>query len=103
MAPKKGSNVTKAQGLTYKGKPLNRKGNMLYYGDPNDKYIITMKILAHDKIKDLEVAKKVSIELQINDPSLKGRDKVVKKAEREGLYRALDIGTVWLESALEGS
>jgi hypothetical protein len=101
VAPKKKNGADKTKGLTYKGKPLNRKGNMLYYGNPGDKYIITLKVMANDKIKDLEVAKKVSIELQLNDPSLKGKDKVVKKAEREGLYRALDIGTVWLENALE--
>ncbi len=89
------------QGLSYKGKPLIRKGDMLYYGNPKEKYIITMKVLETETVKDLEISKKVSIELQLNNPSLRARQKVVKKAEREGLYKALDIGTIWIEDALE--
>ena len=73
---------------------------MLYYGNPEDKYIITMKVLESKMVRDLKVSTKVSIELQKNDPSLRGKEKVVKKAEREGLFRALDIATVWLEDAL---
>ncbi|MGE4283440.1 MAG: hypothetical protein AB7G87_06920 [Clostridia bacterium] len=88
------------QGLMYKGKPLTRKGDMLYYGNSADKYIITMKIQDYKTVNNLRIATKISIELQKNDSSLRGRDKVVKKAEREGLYRALDIGTIWLEDAL---
>ncbi|MCG8501571.1 MAG: hypothetical protein MJB12_14385 [Firmicutes bacterium] len=100
MASSAKKGLKKGQELTYKGKALVRKGNMLYYGNGNEKYIITMKIMESEKIKDLKVATKVSIELQKNDPSLRSREKVVKKAEREGLYQALDIGTIWLEDAL---
>ena len=31
--------------LKYKGKPLIRRGNMVYYGDPQDKYMIAKKEL----------------------------------------------------------
>ncbi len=94
-------NSKKAKGLTYKGKPLVRKGNMLYYGNSDDKFIITMKIQDNMTVKDLNVAASVSIELQHNDFTLKPKERIIKKAEREGLYRALDIGTIWLEDALE--
>jgi hypothetical protein len=100
MSMNDNKNTKKGQGLMYKGKPLTRKGDMLYYGKPDDKYIVTMKILEYETIKNLKVAAKVSIELQHNNPSLRGREKVVKKAEREGLYKALDIGNIWLEDAL---
>lgn len=101
MAANSSKGNKKAQGLTYKGKPLVRKGSMLYYGDPDEKYIITMKVLETKKVKHLNVASRVSVELQRNNPTLRGKQRVVKKVEREGLYKALDIGTVWLDDALQ--
>jgi len=95
-----GKNKKNSQGLTYKNKTLVRKGDMIYYGRPEDEYIITMKIQETKKYKDLNISSRISIELQKNDSSLKGKEKVVKKAEREGLYKALDIAAFWLEDAL---
>ncbi|NLY44358.1 MAG: hypothetical protein GX066_10470 [Clostridiaceae bacterium] len=100
MEAKEDKTNKKVQGLTYKGRLLTRKGDMLYYGNPEDEYIITMKVLDSKMVKDIKVSSRISIELQLNRPGLKGKEKVVKKAEREGLYRALEIGTIWLEDAL---
>ena len=50
----------------------------------------------------MEVATKVSIQLQLTDPDLKSRDRVVKKSEKDSLYAAMDIATVWLDRALAG-
>ena len=47
--------------LTYKGKPLVRNGNTLYYGDPSEKYVIMMQILATKPVGEIEVASKVSM------------------------------------------
>lgn len=87
-------------GLEYKGRPLRRKDNIIYYGSMADKYIIMMQILETKKIKDLDVATKVSVQLQLTDPDIKSRDKVVKRSEKESLYSAVDIASVWLERAL---
>jgi len=54
------------------------------------------------KVGDLDVASKVSVQLQLTDPAAKSRDRVVKKSEKDGLYTALDFGCVWLERALAG-
>ena len=89
-----------AKTLEYKGHPLLRKDNIIYYGSFADKYIIMMQILDTKKVKDLDVASKVSVQLQLNDPSIKSRDRVVKKAEKESLYAAMDVAAVWLERAL---
>ena len=86
--------------LEYRGHPLRRKDNLLYYGSMSDKYIIMMQILDTKKIKDLEVASKVSIQLQLTDPDLKSRDRVVKKSEKDSLFSAMDLASVWLERAL---
>lgn len=86
--------------LEYKGHPLRRKDNIIYYGSMADKYIIMMQILETKKIKDMDVATKVSIQLQLTDPDIKSRDKVIKRSEKESLYSAIDIASIWLDRAL---
>lgn len=88
--------------LVYKGHPLRRKDNLIYYGSMADKYIIALQILSSQKIGDMDIASKVSVQLQLTDPDLKSRDRVVKKSEKGSLYDAMDVGAIWLERALSG-
>ena len=92
----------KREGLMYKGHPLRRVDNLMYYDSMADKYIIMMQVLETKKEQDLDVATKVSIQLQLTDPDLKSRDRVVKKSEKDSLYSAMDISAIWLERALSG-
>lgn len=89
-----------AKALEYKGHPLQRKDNIIYYGSMADKYIIMLQILETKKVKDLDVASRVSVQLQLTDASLKSRDRIVKKSEKDSLYAAIDVAVVWLERAL---
>ncbi len=89
-----------AKVLEYKGHPLQRKDNIIYYGSFADKYIIMLQILDTTKVKDLDVASKVSVQLQLTDPDIKSRDRIVKKTEKDSLYTAMDVAAVWLERAL---
>ncbi len=89
-----------AKALEYKGHPLQRKDNIIYYGSFADKYIIMLQIMETKKVGDLDVASKVSVQLQLTDPSIKSRDRIVKKTEKDSLYLAIDIAAVWLERAL---
>ena len=91
----------KAEGLMYKGRPLRRVGNLIYYGTMAEKYIIMMQILETKPEKDLNLASKVSVQLQLTDPDLKSRNRIVKKSEKDSLYAAMDIGAIWLERALK--
>lgn len=86
--------------LVYKGHPLRRKDNIIYFGSMPDKYIIMMQILETKKVEDMEVATKVAVQLQLTDPELKSRDRVVKKSEKNSLYAAMDVASVWLDRAL---
>jgi hypothetical protein len=86
--------------LTYKGKPLVRNGNTLYYGFPSDPYVIMMQILASKEVDGVEVASKVSIQLINTDPNVSFREKIVKSSEKKGLYAAMDIAEIWLSRAL---
>ena len=89
-----------AKTLEYKGHTLQRKDNIIYYGSFADKYIIMLQIMETKKVGDLDVASKVSVQLQLTDPSIKSRDRIVKKTEKDSLYLAIDIDAVWLERAL---
>ena len=86
--------------LSYKGHPLRRKDNLIYYGTMAEKYIIMLQILDTKKVDDLDVATKVAVQLQLTDPDLKSRDRVVKKTEKDSLYTAMDVATVRLDRAL---
>jgi hypothetical protein len=88
--------------LMYKGRPLMRKDNMIYYGSMADSHIVMLQIIETKKVGDLHVASKVSVKLQLTDPTAKSRDRVVKKSEKDGLYSALDVGVIWLQRALAG-
>ncbi|MCD8332139.1 MAG: hypothetical protein LUB63_06425 [Oscillospiraceae bacterium] len=88
--------------LEYKGHPLRRKDNLIYYGSMAEKYIIMLQIMSSTPIDDLNLSTKVSVQLQLTDPDLKSRDRVVKKTEKDNLYAAMDVAAVWLERALAG-
>ena len=88
--------------LTYKGHPLMRKDNLIYYGSMADSHIVMLQVLESKKVQDMDIATRVSVQLQLTDPAVKSRDRVVKKSEKAGLYTALDVGCVWLERALAG-
>ena len=92
--------MAKTKELVYKGHPLRRKDNLIYFGSMADKYIVMLQILDSKKVKDLDVATRVSVQLQLTDPDLKSRDRVIRKTEKDGLYPAMDVATVWLERAL---
>ena len=44
----------------------------------------------------------MAVQLQLTDPDLRGRDRVVKKSEKDSLYAAMDIAAVWLDRSLNG-
>lgn len=96
MAKKKESKF-----LEYRGKPLVRCGNTIYYGNMNDPYVIMLQITSTKTFNDMEIADRVLIQLLNTDPDCRPRDRIVKKSEKKGLYNAMDIGTIWLERALE--
>ena len=91
-----------SEGLIYKGHPLMRKDNLVYYGSMADSHIVMLQVLETKKVNNVDIATRVSVQLQLTDPAAKSRDRVVKKSEKTGFYNALDVGCVWLERALAG-
>jgi len=84
--------------LTYKSKPLQRKDNLLYYGNIDDENIIVMQILNSKKENDLEISGAVAVALQTN--TVPGKEKILKTAQRDGLFAALDLAEFWLTESL---
>ena len=91
-----------AENLVYRGHPLRRVDNLVYYGSMADKYIIMMQVLDTEDVKDLKLAKRVSIQLQLTDPNLRSRDRVVRSTEKGSMAEAMEFATIWLERALSG-
>ena len=85
--------------LTYKGHPLMRKDNMIYFGSMADSHIVMLQVLETKKVGEIDVATKVSVQLQLTDS--KTRNRVVKKSEKDSLYAAMDIAAIWLDRALK--
>ena len=89
------------QFLTYKRKPLVRKGNTVYYGDMSEKYIVRFEILSKKTEGELELSDKIKIELMLSDTSLDEKKRITKTGEKNGFFEAMDLGSVWLERALK--
>lgn len=86
--------------LTYKGKPLVRSGDTVYYGSMTDEYVIKLNIKTKKKVKDIELADKITVQLISTDPDLSPRKAVMKSSEKNGMYLAMDIADAWLSRAL---
>lgn len=87
--------------LMYKGRPLMRLDSLLYYGSMADSHVVVLQILETKKVNDTDIASRVSVQLQLTDPNARPRERIVKKAEKPGLYSALDVGCVWLQRTLD--
>lgn len=91
----------KSQFPTYKGRPLVRVGNDLYYGNMDEKYVVRLQVKSTKTVNDLEVAEKVTVQLMCTDPEIPPRKQIVKSSKKTGLYNAMDIGEIWLRRALD--
>ncbi len=87
--------------FSYRGKPLVRKGKMIYYGDMSDPYVVMMQVLSVKEKDDLKLADRVMIQMLSTDETLPITERVIKKSEKHGLYQALDIASIWLKRALQ--
>ena len=86
--------------LMYKGRPLVRSGNTLYYGSMAEEYVVMMHILTTTDANDMKMAQKIQIQLLSTDPDAPMQERVIKKSEKVGLYNAMDIASIWLDRAL---
>ena len=86
--------------ITYKGLPLVRNNDEMYYGDPSKEYIVYLKVLSTKEIDSTLVSDKVHVSLIATDTNLDIMQRMIKQGVKTGLYSALDVGAVWLQGAL---
>ena len=86
-----------AQPMIYKGRPVVRDGNKLYFGEPANPFMIVFTVLQNTN----DVPSRILVQLQNTDPALAmSSEKIVKEVERKNLYDAFEIGSIWLEKQL---
>lgn len=90
----------KSEFLEYKGRPLVKKGNTIYYGSLADDFVLVLKILSTRELNGMTVADRVMVQLMSNNPDLRLNERIIHKVEKRGLYNAMHIGSFWLEKAL---
>ena len=59
-----------------------------------------MQILESGEVKGMPVAKRVSVQLQQTNPNVRMKERIVKKTEKNSLWAAMDIASIWLGRAL---
>ena len=92
--------TAKINELEYKGKPLRRSGNDIYYGSFDDSHIVYLQILSYTTVGDEEIADKINVQLLSNNSSLPVSARIIREGTRNGLYNAMEIGAIWLERTL---
>jgi len=82
----------------YKGKPLVRSGNTIYYGDPCEPFVAMLQILnTKNEIDGIAISDRILVQILSTDDTLDPRDRIIKKTEKNGLYDALNIACIWLD------
>ena len=87
--------------LTYKGRPLVRCGNDIYYGSMTEPYIVYLQVLNTKKENGVDVADKVHIILLSTDDSKPLPKRIVRQANKVGLFNALSFGDIMLRGQLK--
>lgn len=80
--------------IEYKGKPLVREGDVLYYGFPKDKYILRLDIFMKDANDNPTMV--FATICPTND-----QKKIVKQIGKSGIYDSLDVGAIWLDQCIK--
>lgn len=80
----------------YKGLPLVRKGNELYYGHMGDPEVVMMQLIGKNPVGEVECATKVRLYRMLTDESVPPMERIKKTAEKPSLYEALDLAHDWI-------
>lgn len=81
----------------YRGKVLVRSGNTVYYGNPTDPFVAMLQVITNHDFEGVKISDKVSVQIISTDESLKMTERVIKRTEKQGIYNALTIASIWLD------
>lgn len=88
--------------LNYKGHPLVRSKNEMYYGNMADPYVVFLQVLSTKEENGEEMPDKVTVMLLSTDTTLPPKDRIARQSVKNGLYNALDFAAILLGRALAG-
>ncbi len=86
--------------LVYKGKPIHRVGDRIFYGNLEDRFILVLDVVEKKTENGTETASKVAVLIMDNTGKL-GEGQIYRRSFRENIFKALDIGMWWLKDALD--
>lgn len=81
----------------YKGRPIVRCGDTMYYGRMGDPFVVMLQVKSHKDFKDLSLSDTISVQMMATDLTLPPQKLMVKRTDKQGLYQALDIAAIWLD------
>ncbi|MBR2986417.1 MAG: hypothetical protein IKC63_00200 [Clostridia bacterium] len=102
MAYRVDANI-KGSYVIYRNMPLVREGNLIYYGDMDNKYVLFLMILTEKEVKTpsgkvVKVPENILGQILLTDPNVSDADRMVKMfTDKQGLYAALDFGITQLD------
>lgn len=85
--------------LYYRGFPLIRSGNTIFYGSAGDAFAAKLTIKETKSVSDAEVPNKIMVQVLPKNPADAPK---ARKGDFIGFYEALDTAHIWLTEALFG-
>ncbi len=82
--------------LMYQGKPLIRQDNAYVWGDMKERAVLLLFVLSNKEVNGRQVPDNILVQVV----SSENTQNVFKQGQKNGLFAALDIGTVWLKKEL---
>lgn len=86
----------------YRGFPLIRSGDKIYYGSAGDAFATLLTIKDTKRIADRDVPNKIMVQMIPRDMTNQEEMARARKGEFIGFYEALDTAHVWLTEVLFG-
>ena len=87
--------MVKGDILYYKNKPLVREKDTICYGDFSEKCVLIFEIMSYTEVEGQKVPGKIFIQVLESETG-----KILKQADKEGMYDAFTYGIFWYEKFL---
>lgn len=86
--------------LNYRGRPVVRSNNEIYYGNMSDPYVAFLQVLSTRKENGEDLPDRIMIMLLSTDTNLPPKDRIARQSVKNGLYNALDFAAIMVDRAL---
>lgn len=83
--------------LTYKGYPLVRKDDEIYFGNMTDDYFVRMQIIHKKNSNGIDIADNIRVYKVSTNERLNVMESIIRSGEKPSLYEALDLAIAWLK------